>query len=89
MPRLTSLVAGTTHVLGGAHPNPRGYLLPEASWGLTRNPPRGKPFLYLVFFLLIVFFFFASLFFLSFSKFIIFFACSHTYPEPILWLASA
>ena len=63
MPRLTSLVAGTTHVLGGAHPNPRGYLLPEASWGLTRNPPRGKPFLYLVFyFFLLVFFLFFFLF---------------------------
>ena len=63
MPRLTSLVAGTTQVLGGAHPNPRGYLLPEASWGLTRNRPRGKPFLYLVFyFFLIVFFLFFFLF---------------------------
>ena len=63
MPRLTSLVAGTTQVLGGAHPNPRGYLFPEANWGLTRNPPRGKPFLYLVFyFFLIVFFLFFFLF---------------------------
>ena len=85
MPRLTSLVAGTTQVLGGAHPNPRGSLLPEASWGLTRNPPRGKPFLYLVFFFLIVFFIF---FFLSFSIFFFFFACLRTYPEPLLWLAS-
>ena len=59
MPRLTSLVAGTTQVLSGAHPNPRGYLFPEAKWGLTRNPPRGKPFLYLVFyFFLLVFFLF-------------------------------
>ena len=63
MPRLTSLVAGTTQVLGGAHPNPRGYLFPEANWGLTRNPPRGKPFLYLVsYFFLIVFFLFFFLF---------------------------
>ena len=63
MPHLTSLVAGTTQVLGGAHPNPRGYSFPEANWGLTRNPPRGKPFLYLVFyFFLLVFFLFFFLF---------------------------
>ena len=75
MPRLTSLVAGTTQVLGGAHPNRRGYLLPEASWGLTRNPPRGKPFLYLVFFLFVVFFFF---FFLSFFiLFLLLFLLAH------------
>ena len=69
---MTSLVAGTTQVLGGAHPNPRGYLFPEANWGLTRNPPRGKPFLYIVFcFFLIVFFLFFFLF--SFNRVLLLF----------------
>ena len=75
MPRLTSLVASTTHVLDGAHPNPRGYLIPEANWGLTRNPPRGTPFLYLVFFffLLVSCFFF----FLFFILFLLLFLLAH------------
>ena len=28
-------------LVGGTHPNPRGYLYAAATWGHTRNPPRG------------------------------------------------
>ena len=86
MLRLTPMVAGTTQVLGGAHPNPRGYLFPEANWGLTRNPPRGKPFLYLVFYFFLIVFF--PFFFLFSFNLVLFFFCPHFYPEPPLWLAS-